>query len=170
MAPRAANSGRVATRRRTRDKAARVYTPPAGDAAAARRGHKAARVYDAPGPGTVPRRYRGRRAAAEPVPAAVPDAGADPAAGATGSQPPAAVPAPPPARGGGARPGQALGGAITGLFAWAFAINWIRGGQAQAFGWFGAKFFNEPYAAASSPAPATPAPVPAPGGRQYTAT
>lgn len=43
------------------------------------------------------------------------------------------------------RPGAAIGGIIAGLFLWPAVVNWLRGGQAQAIGWFGAKFFNEPY-------------------------
>jgi hypothetical protein len=71
---------------------------------------------------------------------------------------PAAAPA--PAAAGGRAPaqparkrraGHALGGVVVGLFGWAFAMNWIRGGKAQAFGWVGAKFINVPYTAGEVP-------------------
>lgn len=96
---------------------------------------------------------------------------AEDAADAAGQQPPAAGPGIAPAAGegragparGAARPGQALAGLIVGMFAWGYALNWIRGGIAQANGWLAAKFLNRPYAAGPAQG-AAPGPTAATSG------
>lgn len=79
----------------------------------------------------------------------------------TATPPPGGQSTPATARGGktwASRPGQALGAAVVGLFAWGYALNWFRGGQAQANGWLAAKFLNEPYTAAASSASSASSP------------
>lgn len=91
----------------------------------------------------VPQPVQAEPAQATDAPAPSGDSGPEPLRGGSGS----------PSRGihvQGGNVGHGIAGAIVGLFAWGFALNFIRGGWSQAAGWFGAKFFNEPYAGASS--------------------
>lgn len=46
-------------------------------------------------------------------------------------------------------------GAFLALFIYPLALNFLRGGQAQAWGWVKAKWLNQPYGAAA-PAPKQP--------------
>lgn len=104
-------------------------------------------------------------ASSAPAPAPAPARARRAPARATDAPAPASTP-PAPARGSGGvlqdkagRVGSGAAGLVVGLFAWGFVMNAIRGGWSQGAGWFGAKFFNEPYGAAKAPASSAPAPT-----------
>jgi hypothetical protein len=80
----------------------------------------------------------------------MPAAAPAPAAAAAPAPAAAAPPAPPPGR---TVDFTTQGsGAFLALFIYPLALNFLRGGQAQAWGWVKAKWINQPYGAAA-PAP-----------------
>lgn len=118
----------------TRDDLARARKRPANSTAQPRAAAPARR----PRPAPAARKPRETAPATRPLPAVV-DEDQD--------QAPAAEPPAAPART--VNFGNEGSGAFLALFIYPLVINFLRGGQAQAWGWVKAKWINQPYGAAA---------------------
>lgn len=137
-------SGKARQGRPPRDQATR-------DALAAKRPANApapgTRAKKAPARKPPPRRPRSATATATTT-APLPVAGSEPASSSTAPVPDPGNQAP---SGGGGRAswGTEGSGAFLALFVYPLVLNFLRGGQARAWGWVKAKWVNQPYGAAA---------------------